>query len=443
MSHIKRAWRNALEQAARTPARRNRYVDFVRAVAIVVVVFGHWLMAAPSVQRGDLTLSDLLAVAPWSQWLTWIFQVMPLFFIVGGYANGASWSSARRAGQHYGVWIAVRLRRLAGPVVPLLALWVAAAVLARALGVEPGRIQLGSQAALVPTWFLAVYILVVMAVPATCAWWARSGWRSCAVLAGAAVVVDAASFGQGMTWLRWFNYAFVWLALHQLGYAWRAERLGGAVTAAAAACLALAGLIALVAYAFYPVSMVTVPGEPISNTRPPTVALLFLGALHLGVVRLVEAPTRRWLERPQPWCLAVLINRRIMTLYLWHATALVGAVGLAHALGGFGLTPRPGSAAWWWTRPLWIAACTAALIPCLALFGRFEGRAHRVRHAATRPLQTWLAASALSVGLAALASGGVGSAGPVGIRVGWVVWTLAAALLAARGYTAVSGRSPS
>ncbi|MEJ2541588.1 MAG: acyltransferase family protein, partial [Gemmatimonadota bacterium] len=64
---------------------RNRYVDFLRAAAITVVVLGHWLMAAPTVERRQFTLSDMLHVSPWTQWLTWGFQVMPVFFLVGGW----------------------------------------------------------------------------------------------------------------------------------------------------------------------------------------------------------------------------------------------------------------------------------------------------------------------------------------------------------------------
>ena len=80
------AWSRAKELAERTPEARNRYVDFLRAFSIGVVVLGHWLMAAPSVDRDGLTLSDMLRVSPWTQWLTWIFMVMPLFFLVGGYS---------------------------------------------------------------------------------------------------------------------------------------------------------------------------------------------------------------------------------------------------------------------------------------------------------------------------------------------------------------------
>jgi len=36
-----RIWSQALEMAAATPPERNRYVDFLRAVSILFVVFGH------------------------------------------------------------------------------------------------------------------------------------------------------------------------------------------------------------------------------------------------------------------------------------------------------------------------------------------------------------------------------------------------------------------
>jgi hypothetical protein len=41
------AWSRALEAVERTPASRNRYVDILRALSIVAVITGHWLIAAP------------------------------------------------------------------------------------------------------------------------------------------------------------------------------------------------------------------------------------------------------------------------------------------------------------------------------------------------------------------------------------------------------------
>jgi hypothetical protein len=44
---IMAAWSRIAELADRTPPSRNRYVDFLRAMSMLVVIVGHWLAAAP------------------------------------------------------------------------------------------------------------------------------------------------------------------------------------------------------------------------------------------------------------------------------------------------------------------------------------------------------------------------------------------------------------
>ena len=187
-------WSQAKTLAAQTPSDRNRYVDFLRAVSILVVITGHWLIAAFFYQDGSLTPSDLLVIRPNMQWLTWLFQVMPIFFIVGGYANAVSLESARRNELGYAAWLVGRLNRL---VTPLLVLLVAWAVLAAILYFSGGTgevTRLASRAALIPTWFLAIYIMVVVLAPATYMAWRRWGFASFWVLAAAGALVDVAFF---------------------------------------------------------------------------------------------------------------------------------------------------------------------------------------------------------------------------------------------------------
>ncbi len=421
------AWSRAKALAERTPETRNRYVDFLRAASITVVVTGHWLMAAPFLDGGELRLGDMLGVAPWTQWLTWAFQVMPVFFVVGGYANAASWEAARRSSQSYGLWLATRLKRLVGPVVPLLIVWSAMAVVAHRLGARPEMIKVGSQAALIPTWFLAVYIMVVIAVPATHRAWRRFGTASFWGLALGAVVVDAVAFASGFGLIRWVNYAFVWLGVHQLGYMWRDGRIVGPKQALPWAAGGLGVLILLVLVASYPVSMITVPGAEVSNSRPPTLALLALGAFHGGLLLAVEAPVRRWLGRLRPWAATILVNGTIMTLFLWHITVMVLVIGLLNLLGGFGLALEPGSWSWWASRPIWIATLAVVLSVFLAIFGRFE-QAARVGTVPSLPAwRTIAGATGVCAGLAALALNGIGAAGPLGIRI----WTVAVVLVGA------------
>ncbi len=60
-------WRKARELAQMTPPERNRWVDYLRAVSILAVVCGHWLMAGVYVDvAGELQRGDLLSVAEWA-----------------------------------------------------------------------------------------------------------------------------------------------------------------------------------------------------------------------------------------------------------------------------------------------------------------------------------------------------------------------------------------
>jgi hypothetical protein len=390
------------------------------------VVTGHWLIAAPWAEDGTLRLDHMLSLSPWTQWLTWLFQVMPVFFMVGGFSNAASWEAARKKGTSYGPWLNARLKRLVGPVVLLLAFWAILAAVAHRAGVHPEMIRIGSQTALVPVWFLAVYVMVVAFVPLTRAAWRRFGIGSFWALAAGAVAVDLVGMGGGFFPIRWVNYGFVWLAVHQLGYLWRDERAHGPARALPWAAGGLLVLVGLVKVAGYPLSMVGVPGDEVSNTLPPTLAMLALGCLQGGLLLSLQRPARRGLARTGPWAATILVNGTIMTVYLWHLTAMILVIGLANLLGQIGLGLVPGTAAWWLSRPLWMTVFLLVLFPFLAVFGRFE------QQSAESPARfsTWrglIGAALVCFSLALLALDGIGAEGWLGIRA----WVLLAGLAGA------------
>jgi hypothetical protein len=156
-----------------------------------------------------------------------------------------------------------------------------------------------------------------------------------------------------------------------------------------------------------------------------------------------QAPAQRWLARPGVWAAVVLLNARIMTVFLWHATALIAVVTAAWALGGVGLELAPGSAAWWAARPLWLGAALALLAALVALLGRFERPAGEPSPA-DRAWRSVAGATAAAVGMSAVALGGI--AGPRGLRV-WAVALLLAGVWLVRGrpgrVAAPAGSAPS
>jgi fucose 4-O-acetylase-like acetyltransferase len=414
----------ALSEA--TPDSRNRVVDALRAVAITVVVLGHWLVAAVVVRHGELDARAVLDIASWTHPLTWVFQVMPVFFLVGGYANALSWRAARRDGRLYADWVRARLTRLGAPVVPLLVTWLVLTTTAYALGVPGSTLRLASQVALVPTWFLASYVLVVAVAPATLALWER--WRWWSVLGGCVVsfAVDAVSIGIGEELIGFANYLLAWATVHQLGYAWVDGALASRLRRLALAGTGLVGLLLAVGVGPYPVSMIGVTGAELNNSYPTRATMLLLGMLQGGIILLAERPLAERLRSPRLWTATVAVNARIMTLYLWHLTVMVLVIGLALLAGGVGLRWEPLSAGWWATRPVWIGVLAGGVLLAVALFGRFENPRRETRP----PPPMWVAVLAVVLtcgGLAVMAKFGIIDDG--GVNWVWPLLPIAAQVL--------------
>ena len=294
-------WNKAKSLAEQAPPERNRYVDFLRALSILAVVVGHWLVAAPYIgSDGEVVGGHLLGILPWTQWLTWGFQVMPIFFLVGGYSNGVSWSSTRAKNGHYSDWFASRIQRLINPVFPVLLAWGLFAFLATQAGMDRATVRMAVELALVPVWFLAVYLLVTALAPFTWRLWEKLGFTSVAVFVAAAVLVDVLTFARDVPYVNFLNFIFVWVGIHQFGYAWQQGRIGQGRTLA----LFLGGLAVLIGitvYGPYPIAMIGVPGAEITNSMPPTLALLALGVTQTGLVLALEHWGRKLLDNLTLW----------------------------------------------------------------------------------------------------------------------------------------------
>ena len=397
----------ARELAAATPDSRNRVVDLLRAVSIAVVVLGHWTMAAVVID-GGLHAGNILSLATWTHPFTWLFQVMPVFFLVGGYANALSWRSARRRGVGYAAWLRGRDRRLLLPVVPVLVFWLVVGWVTLHVGMDWRTVRLASTVSLMPTWFLAAYIVVTAIAPAALWLWERWGWWSVAAGLALAAAVDVASLASGSVLVGFINYLLVWGTVHQLGFAWLDGALPGRLSRMALCLTGLCGMLALVTFGPYPVSMVGVDTSTVNNTYPPRVTLLLLGMFQSGLLLLLEGPAERAMRRLRAWTIVVAVNLRIMTLYLWHVTAMVLIIAFSELLGGVGLTIMPMTSTWWLTRPVWYLALGALTFALVALVGRFETPAVDTRSAPPwwRPL---LAVSGVCAGLGSLAIAGIAS----------------------------------
>ena len=395
------------EMVEATPESRDRYVDFLRAASILVVVLGHWTIAVLAWDDGVIRATSAVGRAPGLWLATWVCQVMPVFFFVGGYANLVAYESARRRGDSVGAFIRSRVRRLLVPSLALIAVWAVVQIVLHftdtgaPTGPRLGDLVLlrgvrppGQTIPFGPLWFLAVYLVVVCISPLTVALHRRFRWWIPAVFVVGTIVVDLVGFLGDNHRIRYLNVIFVLLLPHQLGHfygdgsvlRWPRRVLWGMVV------VGLGGLVTLTNpwlfklagdtrfdwfpdIGHYPRSALGTDVEKISNAYPPTVVFMLVGIWLIGAVLLLRPSLTRWLQKPGPWRATIAGNAWIMTLFLWHMTAYLIAILLLWPLG-FGQETEP-SGRWWLERPLWIAASGVILAGLVAIFGRFETQRRR------------------------------------------------------------------
>lgn len=353
-----------------TPDTRDRFVDFLRVASLLGVILGHFTMAVvflrPHADPATIEFTNVLELAPWTRWATLALQVMPIFFVVGGFAHATAIRSLRARGGGYADFVNARISRLVRPALVFVAVWVVVGLVVDASADD--RLDIGPvlQIAGQLLWFIGIYLIAAAFAPALLRAHERFGWRALAALVVASVLVDTLRLAADVDGVKWLNFAFVWLALHQLGFFYadgvagpvsrpsRGRRLGGTMLAVGAATIAALALLGP-----YGVAMVSYEGETLSNLAPPTVSLFAFGVAQAGALLLVRPSVTRWLSRRRPWRAVIVGGAVAMTAFLWHFTALIG-VYLALWIAGVTLDDSPTTAAFWWIK-------LAVLVPFLVV----------------------------------------------------------------------------
>jgi fucose 4-O-acetylase-like acetyltransferase len=352
-----------------TPPHRDRAVDALRALAIVGVIGGHWLVTALVLgKNGALSDNSPLASMPWLAPVSWIFQTLAVFFLVGGY------SAARSYRGGYLPWLRKRMTRLARPIIALVAVWIPVTIGMIAAGVPSATVHTLLFLVISPLWFLGVYAGLTALTPVAMGLVRRFGAWAAAFPVAVVAVTDLVRFGlHGPSWLGWVNLPAGWLVPYLLGIAWARGSLRGCQVPALMLAGGAAATAALIAWAHYPASMVGVNGAHISNLNPPTLAAVTFGIAQCGLALLLRDRLARLMRRPLAWAGIALVNLSAMTLFLWHQTAFITVSSLALLAGRVpGLLTAPTSALWVAERLLWLPVFAITLSGLWLAFRRAE-----------------------------------------------------------------------
>jgi peptidoglycan/LPS O-acetylase OafA/YrhL len=371
---------------------RERAIDGLRALAILGVVCGHWLVGAlvPGAD-GGLRVDSPLRTLDWLASATWLLQMLGLFFLVGGYAAAKSLARARRRGVADRAWLHRRYLRLGWPVLAAVGAVAAALPVGWMLGVPPPTLRTWVVLLVQPFWFIGIYAVITALTPLALRLDDRFGWRAALPMAGAVALVDIARYGLDAVpdAAGYLTVVPAWMFTYQLGVSW--ARRGVDRRVAVGLLAGGAGLFAALLLIWrYPASMVTVPGAGRSNSNPPSLLVPALAAAQAGAAVLLRGRLDALLHRhPRLWTGVGLVNLFAMTLFCWHNTALVATSAGAAALAGAGvpgLTAAPLADVWVAQRLAWFPLLAAVLAGLVLLVGRLERLPSRVTRRLSRSI---------------------------------------------------------
>lgn len=358
--------RDASAVSALDLSKRDLTLDLARVFCVLLVVVIHLLFIGVGRDaEGGLVISRPLEEQSWFAGVTWAGQIMPLFFVVGGFASITAWHSNVRRGGTAADYVKTRVIRLAQPSFPLFVFYVAVIGGATLLALAPELVATVVEGAGSPLWFIAAYCLCQSLVPVLVRLHTRAPRATLVVLLAGVVVVDAARFATGVTQVGYLNMLFVWPLVQQIGFwyadGWFARRAWWQLVLLAGACYA--ALVPLTLAGPYSVNM-------LDNLNPPTLPLVLLGLAQACVLRLLRPALAKLMSTHAARAVVFLVGTRLMTIYLWHLPVIIVFAGLGLLIPG--ASPEPASPAWWWSRILVYLLVLLALFGLSFLVGRWE-----------------------------------------------------------------------
>ncbi|BDZ38104.1 acyltransferase family protein [Microbacterium suwonense] len=197
---------------------RDSAVDLARALCILGVVVLHSLMVGVTLSPAGPVFANAGESGGWLVPVSWVLQVMPLFFVIGGFSGLTALRALRRRGGSAAGFAAARVRRLLVPAIAAVGAAGALLALLADAGVAADLIELAGFRFGQPLWFLGVFLLCQGLLPVMARLHDTAPVRSIAMLAAISLAVDTARSISGIDGIGFLNLLFVWLTLQQLGF---------------------------------------------------------------------------------------------------------------------------------------------------------------------------------------------------------------------------------
>ncbi|HEV8558583.1 MAG TPA: phospholipase [Actinophytocola sp.] len=367
----------ALLIAARVPARsgRNRrhrrepeptlsdteraqagYLGVLRIVSLTGIVLAESILALASWGSNH---------AGWVWPLTWLLQLVPLFFLAGGHANLIAW----RAAHDYGDYLAARIGWLLRPVLAFVTAWLVVPLSLELLGAPEDAIAAFGRIVLQPLWLLGLYLLVVAATPVMHRLHRLLPLATPVALLAAVTTIGVAGHGSVAAHAGGILVALLFqqVAFHYAdGRLWRVPRPALVATAIAA----FLGLVALTTAGGHPKLLIAEPTE-YASFAPSLLGVLLIGCVQVCLVALPRQAGASKLAASPPARMVTVLRDAPMTAYLLYLCTMLLIAGVVVAARTAGL---PATGVDWLTQPRRMLALALIGVPTMLAFVLFERR---------------------------------------------------------------------
>ena len=331
------------------------YLSFLRILSLTGIVLAESVLAFT--MRGN-------AEAGWVWPLTWLLQLVPLFFLAGGHSNLLAWRAARATGDGYGTYLVGQIGWLIRPVLAFVIAWLIIPLSLEMLQAPDEAVTAFSRLIVQPLWLLGLYLVVVAVTPVMHGLHQRLPVVTPLVLLAGVVGLSlvggsvAAHAGGVLVALLFGQLAFHYAD----GTLWRLPRWVLFVGAGTA----FAGLVLVTTLGNQPLLQLAEP-TGYAAFAPSLAGVLLIGIVQLCLVSLPREPGLRAIATSGPARAVAVVRAAPMTVYLVYLCAMLvveGVAGVASAGGGLG----------WLAEPRTVFALGLIALPTLLAFLWFERR---------------------------------------------------------------------
>jgi surface polysaccharide O-acyltransferase-like enzyme len=323
---------------------RDLSIDFIRVFAIILVVILHTMMVGLAVTDNGVKQINILEQESWFSVASWFGQIMPLFFVAGGFASWVGYQSLMKRNGTARDYVRSRAIRLLYPVAIFYSIFFALiSLLVIVLGVDANLMNMFLGGIGMPLWFVVGYLICQILVPFLIKAHQTHPFITVLIMFIGIIIVDGIHVVTGQAWVGWFNLFFVWPLVQQIGFFITAPpkqlkyfKSKWWLVLGAAASFTGTWLLTCIGY----------NSNMLANLNPPSLPLVFIGLGQTCLFLLLRSHIQKLMTVRAIKNLTLLVGSRAMTIYLWHLPIIVALSGLVIVFPE--IIPSPDGGAGWW-----------------------------------------------------------------------------------------------